>query len=271
MPFVGRFNIDSRAEQVAADIRQTLRISQLWHQRSLTRDKFYRELVRRAETNGITVLRNSVVGNNTHRQLNSDEFQGFAISDRLAPLIFINQSDYRSAQIFTFAHELVHVWMGLSGVSHLDYFAKPSQQVHDAERITDAAAAETLVPADDFDLRWDAAAGVGSNLQRLAGFYRVSSFVILRRAYELNRITFDVFRKQHDDLLSKILPRRKTGGGGGRNAIFARNGVVLTTTILYSLMEGRISPSLASELLNIRIVRLRGLEDHLARREIQYA
>ncbi|MEE9247942.1 MAG: ImmA/IrrE family metallo-endopeptidase [Dehalococcoidia bacterium] len=273
IPFVGRFNIQTPVADVARDIRRTLHLDELWQRRGLNMEAFSRELVSRAEANGIVVMRNSVVGNNTRRHLDPDEFQGFAISDDLAPLVFINQNDYRSAQIFTFAHELAHIWMGLSGVSRLEYFAKPEQQPHDYERVTDAIAAETLAPADSFSLRWDMTLGTDTQLSKLSSFYHVSRFVILRRAYELNKVTLEVFREQYAELRRNILSKKKGGGGGGGGygSIFSRNSNTVTTTVLYSLLEGRVPPKLASELLNVRIAKLRGLEQYLAQRETTHA
>lgn len=104
------------------------------------------ELRRRIERLGVIAVINGVVGNNTSRKLDVQEFRGFALTDPYAPLIFVNGADAKSAQMFTLAHELAHVWLGREGegISGFEGIFPGNQRV---EKFCDRAAAEFLVPA----------------------------------------------------------------------------------------------------------------------------
>lgn len=264
LPFSGRFSLSDSPEIIAADIVTTLGIDASMRQQAQNWEEFLRQLVQRAEAAGVIVLRNGVVGNNTHRKLSVAEFRGFAISDDLAPLIFVNGQDAKTAQIFTTAHELAHLWVGESGISNPDYVRRPSEQANPIDRLCDQVAAETLVPRTDFLLRWRESESLPINLQRLAIHYRVSRFVVLRRAYDSNKVSFDEYRESYDELVSNLTLGRGQGGGDFYRTLLIRNSGTLTRTLLAAASEGRTPELEAARLLNVKVRTLQDLRDRLS-------
>lgn len=253
LPFVGRYSIGDDGDRIATDIRGTLGVNEEMRAKAKTWEDFLRALIRQAESAGVLVLRSGVVGNNPHRTLNVEEFKGFAINDDLAPLVFINAQDWKAAQIFTLAHELAHLWIGQSGISNVDYRKRSSEQQNRIERLCDQVAAETLVPKEHFLSQWEDRSAVDENLETLARRYRVSQFVILRRAYENDKVAADEYRHYYAELVAKVKGRSTKGGGNFYANLAARNSSTLTLALLTATAEGRVSHRDAARLLNVRI------------------
>lgn len=267
VPFIGSFTLSSSPEIIAVDIRDTLGINDKMRQESENWELFLRDFIQRAESAGVLVLRSGIVGNNTYRKLNVEEFRGFAISDDLAPVVFINGQDAKAAQIFTLAHELAHLWIGESGISNPDYRKRSSQQQHLIDRFCDQAAAETLLPKQDLLYHWQDNKPLQDSLQALAARYRVSEFVVLRRAYEIEKITADDYHTQYQELLADHKRRKsKKGGGNFYLNLLARNSNTLTITLLVATAEGRVSHRDTARLLNVKVKTLPAIQNELLKR-----
>lgn len=257
---VGLVRISDGVQQVAASIREQLQLEDLRRSAS-SWDAYLRLLVRAAESLGILVMRSGIVGSNTRRKLSVDEFRGFAISDSLAPLLFINGRDPLVAQIFTFAHEVAHIWIGESAISNPDPAQPPASQRNEIEEFCDSVAAETLVPAGDFLQKWEGTSE--AQLAKLATHFRVSGMVIIRRAFELNCISQQPFyrlvaeekRRQEN----RILARAEARGGNFYNTLPSRNSATLTGAVLESLQRGRVAHLEAARLLGIKTATLSAL------------
>jgi Zn-dependent peptidase ImmA (M78 family) len=261
LKFVGRFTVNSDPQKVAMDMRNELELSSSNRAECADYEAFIKHLVSRAEGLGVLVMRSALVGHDTHRKLDVKEFRGFALNDAIAPVVFINDSDAKAAQIFTIAHELVHLWIGEDGVSDRTP-SKNKGNTNKIELFCDQVAAELLVPEAEFNKVWKDG-HVMNSARVTAKHFRVSTLVALRRAKDLNRITFDSFmdavNEEYDryralDQKKRDKQKEKETQGGNFWASFdIRNGKVLNTSVANAIATNRASYTEASTLLGLNI------------------
>lgn len=198
------------------------------------------ELRWRIEQLGIVTVVNGVVGNNTSRKLDVGEFRGFALTDPYAPVIFVNGADAKSAQMFTLAHELAHVWLGSEGegLSGFEGIFPGGQRV---ERLCDHAAAEFLVPAAELKKQWPAVKYESESFERLARHFKVSPIVAGRRAMDLELVGRDAFFKFYESYVRRERNRPKAADGDFYKTQNTRVGVSFALAVMRAALEGRVS------------------------------
>lgn len=251
LPFVGSVKLEESPEETAARIRHSIHLDTGTRSSARTWEEALRSQVEAMEESGVLVMRSGIVGNNTHRQLSVDEFRGFALSDPYAPLIFINSSDSKSAQMFTLAHELVHIWLGVSGVSNLEATYAPNHRI---ERFCNRVAAEVLVPAAELRVEWQTARTQARPLAGLAHRFKVSSLVLLRRLRDLRFISQAQFERQYAEEEKRFEERAAQSAGGGDfySTQRTRTGTRFAKALIESVLEGRTTYRDAFQLLGIR-------------------
>jgi len=244
LPFVGKFSVKDAPAAIVADIRNALGMNHEMRRDATSWEDFLHEFILRAEGLGILVMRSGIVGNNTHRPLSVQEFRGFAISDIYAPLVFINGKDAKTAQIFTLAHELAHLWIGASGISNQAMNASGVHSKH-VELFCNQIAAELLVPAAELAVRWQKAKETAENIHTLSCYFRVSGLVAMYRSLDLGYITraeFDTFYRiemaRHAAHAARV--KNSDGGPTPQITIPARNSHLLTDTIISAAYEGKL-------------------------------
>jgi Zn-dependent peptidase ImmA (M78 family) len=256
LPFVARFATDAPVREVAADMRAVLGIDIETGQRNW--EIYFRQLIDAAEAAGILVMRSGIVGNNTHRPLDVAEFRGFAISNPLAPLVFINTADAPAARLFTLMHELAHLWVGSSGISN----ASPGNTRRE-EVFCNAVASEFLVPQNVFIPLWTAStASLPERLAELALRFHVSRLVIMRRALDLGLVDHATYLQHYQAELAAFRDKPGSGGNFYRNAS-VKNSKRFAHAVLAEALSGRLLLRDAGRLLGVQPGKLRLLAGEL--------
>jgi len=262
LKFIGKYSVESDVKTVARDIQAVLGLDEELRKSARNKPDFLSKLVQQAEAAGILVLISGVVKNNNHRKLAVEEFRGFVLSDAVAPLVFINGNDTEAAKLFTFVHELAHLWVGASGVSNVEVKSAVENDFDQLERFCNQVAAEVLIPAEDFQSIWQSDLSLEENLQQYR-YYKVSDLVLLIRARQLRRISSTEFQQAYAARISWYKNRKRSSGGNFKNTLPARNSKLLTSALIAATLEGQTLYRDAARMLNVKVETLKKVADHL--------
>ncbi len=240
LPFVGSVTVANDVNAVAAEIRGRIKLD--IHERSSipTWTQALSRFIDQVEQAGILVMVNGVVGNNTHRPLDPEEFRGFALVDDLAPLIFINGADTLSGKTFTLAHELAHIWLGKSGISDASLERYPEEEV---ERWCNQVAAELLVPEAMLTEQYNPENDLRQELNRLARIFKVSTLVILRRLFDAEFVDWQTYRQVYEKELERLRayerPASEDKGGNFYRSLARKVSKRFALALVSSTLEGQ--------------------------------
>lgn len=190
LDFVGSMAETNEVGAFVAQILSVLDLPKDWFTLSKTSADSFRFLRSKISDAGVIVMMNGIVGNNTHRPLEINEFRAFAIVDSYAPLIFINSNDSINGKLFSLLHEFAHILLGKNNFFNDRYSAHG--RVNQVETLCNAAAAELLVPSDLFIAKWDEQISENdtkNTISALAKFFRCGITVIARKALDHGYIT----------------------------------------------------------------------------------
>lgn len=240
--FVGAFDLDSPIDLVAAAMGEALGLNGGWAAADGNWTNALRTLRDRIDSARVLVVFNGVVGNDTHRKLDPDEFQGFALSDEYAPLIFVNNADYKTAQIFTLVHELAHIFVNEPGLSKLENLHPAA---HRTEEVCNKIAAEFLVPSGELRSFWPSMESSVDPFQAAARRFKVSTVVAARRAFDTGLISrfafFDYYRANKETNWTGSQSNDALRGGNFWNNQHWRLGTRLGASVMRAVKEGRLS------------------------------
>ncbi|MDE0681213.1 MAG: XRE family transcriptional regulator [Gammaproteobacteria bacterium] len=250
LSFAGSARLSDNPDAAGREMRRALGLEEGWAAGVNTWQDAVNELRRMIEKLGVMAVINGVVGNNTHRRLSVAEFRGFALTDGYAPLVFVNGADAKSAQMFTLAHELAHIWLGEAGLSGFERLLPGGTEVEDW---CNRAAAELLVPSRELRQRWQQIKRTQRPFEAVARSFKVSPAVAARRAMDLRLIGRSAFFDFYENYVNR--ERRggaKSTGGDFYNNQNARVGKLFAVHVMGAAMEGQIGFREAYQLTGLR-------------------
>jgi Zn-dependent peptidase ImmA (M78 family) len=195
--------------------------------------------------------------------LRQRDVSGFCLYDEEFPIIYLNNSTTVTRQIFTLFHELAHILSRTGGVTKLDdrYIGALSGEAKRIEVFCNRFAAELLVPVADFCRRIQGLSFSDETVATLAGEYKVSREVILRRLRDLDLVSQSDY-EQRASLWRREHEERTRGQGGGnyyatKVAYLGESYLRLAFSRYY---QGAISIQQLADFLSVRVSSVHGLE-----------
>ena len=224
--------------------------------RSLSEDAF--ALLRaRAEAAGVFVL---LIGNlgSHHTAIDLETFRGFALADKIAPFVIINDQDAQAAWSFTLLHELAHLWLGETGVSGV--FAEAA-----IEQFCNMVASEFLLPSDELaNLQVDETTDFETAQARVTAFAEdrhLSRSMVAYKLYQIGAIDRDAwshlsafFRQKWLQSRAERRERTREKEGGPSYYVVRRHrvGTALIELVRRTMAEGILAPSKAGKILGVK-------------------
>ena len=180
-----------------------------------------------------------------------NSMRGVYLNDEYAPLIALNRSDSKTAQLFTLAHEVAHLFLKSEGISNIDFRAKSNDKT---EMLCNKIAANILLPAEELQKGYDKYYAEREAIEGISKKYQVSKLFVYYRLVNLKLISPD------SEIEAKIIKETGSGkdddeklGGNYLNNMKDSNGYLYNNFISALYFEGEISPVEAGNLLKIGV------------------
>jgi len=205
---VGSLKNETNIIYIAKTIKQKLNLSDNWLSEQKKQSEGFNKLKKAINNLGILVMTNGIVGSNTKRVLDINEFRAFTMIDSYAPLIFINNRDSQNGKLFSLTHELIHIFLGKDSLYNIK--KDNISLISKTETLCNAVAAEILLPQHLFIKAWKLIDNdTNFKISSIATKYRCSSIVVARKALENNFINNHEYQKITKECIKKYYEQKE--------------------------------------------------------------
>lgn len=213
---------------------------------AMSDDDFFNVIRTRISSLGIMVMQSGIVGTNTQRPLDVDEFRAFVLIDSVTPLIFINSRDSKKAKVFSLIHELIHIFLGNNEVLNVS----PEADIKN-ERWINQVTINVLIPADQLTKLISKNSSSEDNVKHLSSRFRTSLVATAIRTKELHVFSDHIVdwakAKPKKDLQLKL--EQKSSGGDFYNTAISRIDRYFANAIINTESSGSMAILQAASML----------------------
>lgn len=241
------FDTSDGLEEIVMNIRKIFNIETPFRNKSAYNNQafnFFRNII---EKKGVMVLQIEGISIN--------EIRGISLNYTILPIIAVNKSDSDRAKVFTLFHELSHLIRRTSNLCLIDFNDREDEE----EKICNSLAANILIPKEvldynikNIDLEDD------KEIERIADKYAVSKFVIIKRLYDLNKISFALYKSKYNTYLNNFNEIKEIKRKQGQKIIVTQDKKLISSSgklypkiILDAYYDGKISFGEVCNTLNI--------------------
>lgn len=268
--FVGSMTTADKESRVLAVIHKILGIDHRDFYGQPDKDKAFTVLREKVEEQGVIVLLIGDLGSH-HTKIRPEIFRGFALSDKIAPFIIINDHDSHAAWSFTLIHEFVHILLGQSGISG-GWAGKM------LERFCNDIASEFLLPVEEIQrLVMDKNLPLEDQETLITEFAEernLSSSMVAYKLYRLGVLERPVWQQVSQDFRERWMKSQEKKQedeevkSGGPSYYVIRRHRVGSTLINYidrMVSSGALTTSKAGKILGVRPKNVQSLIDIVRR------
>lgn len=256
LPFVGSITLQHNVADAAQLIRSSLSFDLKEFRRRKTIEDAFSYLRSLTERVGVFVLLMGNLGTH-HTAISAEVFRGFALSERVAPFVVINDQDAKVAWSFTLLHELAHIWLGRTGISGGDFD-------HQIERFCNDIASEILLPNGEMATLRQFVSDRNDIVDAITAFAsqrKLSRPLIAYRLYKSQRISRErwqelkaIFHQEWEAEKARQKTRAAESENGPTYYVVRRHrvGAALVNVVRWAIAEGFLTPTKAGRVLGVR-------------------
>lgn len=247
LEIINQFTVNKK-DNIERDVKfakELIELNEYWYKKFKKHSEAFKLIRNKFEDKGILTMKNGVVGMNTHRKLDINEFRAFMLYDDIAPLIFINNNDSLGGKIFSLIHEYFHILLEKE-----DIIVSEEKDINlENEKYINKMTAEFLMPKKHIEELWDNKKNKVDQIIEISKLMKVSSLALAIRLNNLTFIDNKIVNIVREKAIKEFDIKDNNGGGDFYNTYNTRISKSFKESVINEVESGEITYTYAFELL----------------------